>query len=249
MIKPSKAIFISDEPEKKFNELKENLSINMNKYSSIKKACEINDAIFDEIAKNFNFKAEKGISKYILKRFKQFKVKKAYDPIVANNNMKIHPKPRNKKLKRGFLILDFGCKVNKYCSDMTRTIFLGRANDYEKSLYNLVLNCEKKCIKKLRINMNFCDLDLYARLLLKNYKMHFKHSLGHGLGKKVHENPRINAVSPDKVLKKQFIAIEPGIYFKEKNKEIGIRIEDTVYIGNKVEVVSKSSKEFIEVDI
>ena len=220
----------------------------MSKYSSIKKACEINDIIFDEIAKNFDFKTEKEISKYILKRFKQFKVKKAYDPIVSNNNMKIHPRPRNKKLKKGFLILDFACKVNNYCSDMTRTIFLGKANNHEKYLYNLVLNCEKKCIKKLKINMNYCDLEIYSRILLKNYKMHFKHSLGHGLGKKVHDAPRINALSSDKVSKKQFITIEPGIYFKEKGKEIGIRIEDTVYIGNEIEVLSRCSKKLIEAE-
>ena len=106
----------------------------MSKYSSIKKACEINDIIFKDLVKNFNFKTEKEISKYILKRFKEFKVKKAYDPIVANNNMKIHPKPRNKKLTKGFLLLDFGCKHNNYCSDMTRTIFLGKANNHEKYL-------------------------------------------------------------------------------------------------------------------
>ena len=220
----------------------------MSKYSSIKKACEINDIIFKDLVKNFNFKTEKEISKYILKRFKEFKVKKAYDPIVANNNMKIHPKPRNKKLTKGFLLLDFGCKHNNYCSDMTRTIFLGKANNHEKYLYNLVLNCEIKCIKKLKLNMNYCDLEIYSRLLLKDYKMHFKHNLGHGLGKKIHENPRINAISADKVSKKQFITIEPGVYFKEKNKEIGIRIEDTVYIGNKIEILSKSSKKFISLN-
>src|SRR3989344_2830846 len=101
------------------------------KLESIKKACEINDIIFKEIINNFNFKTEKNVDKYIKKRFKQFKVKQAYKPIVANNYSKIHPVPRNKKLTRGFLLLDFGCKYNDYCSDMTRTIFLGTPHKEE----------------------------------------------------------------------------------------------------------------------
>ncbi|MEK6932744.1 MAG: M24 family metallopeptidase [Nanoarchaeota archaeon] len=218
----------------------------MGKYNSVKKACETNDIIFKEIVNNFNFRTEKDISNYILKKFKQFKVKKAYDPIVANNSIIIHLKPRNKKLERGFLILDFACKVNGYCSDVTRTLFIGKANSYEKMLYNLVLNCQRKCISKLKLNYSYADLEIYARVLLKNYKMFFVHSLGHGLGKKVHGSPVISVISKDKVTKGQFITIELGIYFKDK-KEIGIRVEDTIYIGNKVEVLSKSSKKLIEI--
>jgi len=219
----------------------------MNKVNSIKKACEINDIIFKEIINNFNFKTEREIFNYIKKRFKDFKVKQAYDSIVANNSRIIHPKPRNKRLKRGFLILDFGCKYNNYCSDMTRTIFLGSSDKNDKYLYNLVLKCQIKCIKKLKINYPYCDLDLYSRILLKNYKPYFIHSLGHGVGKKIHENPRINTISRDKIKKNDVITIEPGIYFKNNKKEIGIRIEDTIHIGNKINILSKSSKQLIKI--
>src|SRR3989344_4891001 len=156
----------------------------MKKYNSIKRACEINDLIFKEITNNFNFKTEKEISNYILKGFKDFSVKKAYDPIVANNNSIIHPKPRNKTLKKGFLILDFGCKYNEYCSDMTRTLFIGKINDNDKRLYNLLLDCQKKCISKIKLGMLYCDLEIYSRNLLKNFKPYFLHSLGHGVGRK-----------------------------------------------------------------
>ena len=219
----------------------------MSKLSSIKRACKINDIVFNEIIKNFNFKTEKQISDYIKKRFKDFNVKHAFPSIVANNSKTIHAKPRNKKLKRGFLILDFGCKHNGYCSDMTRTIFLGNPNKFEKILYNLVLGCEKKCINKLRIGMNYCDLDLYARILLKNYKQYFTHNLGHGLSKKIHDLPKIGIVSNDEVKKNDIITIEPGIYFKLGNKEKGIRIEDNVYIGNKIRILSKASKKLISI--
>ncbi len=217
------------------------------KYKSIKRACEINDIIFKEIVNNFNFKTEKEISDYIKKRFRDFKVKKAYDPIVSNNSLQIHPKPRNKRLAHGFLIFDFGSKYQGYCSDMTRTIFIGKADSYERRLYNLVLNCQKKCLTKIKLNMNYCDLEIYARILLKSYKQFLVHSLGHGVGKKVHEQPKINIISNDKIKKDTIIAIEPGIYFKDKKKEVGIRVEDTVYIGNKIEILSKSPKNLIEV--
>lgn len=220
----------------------------MNKLDSIKKACEINDVIFKEIINNFSFKTEKDVDNFIRKRFHDFKVKQAYPPIVANNNSIIHPKPRNKKLQRGFLLLDFGCKYNDYCSDMTRTLFLGIPDNREKMIYNLVLNCQNKCIKKLKINYPYCDLELYARILLKNYKQYFLHSLGHGVSKKIHDLPRVSIVSGDKVKKNQIITIEPGIYFKDK-KDVGIRIEDTIYIGNKIEILSKSNKKLIALEL
>ena len=105
----------------------------MNKLKAIKKACKINDIIFNEIIKNFNFKTEKDIEKFILKRFMDFNVKKAYPPIVANNNSVIHAKLRNKRLEKGFLVMDFGCRYGGNASDMTRTIFLGKANKKEKN--------------------------------------------------------------------------------------------------------------------
>lgn len=217
----------------------------MDKYRKIKRACEINDSIFKEVLTNFNFKTEKDVKTYILKRFKDFKVKKAFPPIVANNCSEIHPKPMGKKLERGFLILDFGCKYGGYCSDMTRIIFLGKAIKKEKEIYNILLNCQKKCIKNLKVGSYCSELDFYARSLLKDYKRYFLHSLGHGLGVKIHENPRISSTSQDKIKKMDFITIEPGIYIKN----IGIRIEDTIYVGDKIEILTKSNKNLIEVKL
>src|SRR3989338_6195559 len=116
----------------------------MSKYLSIKKACEITDTIFNEIVDNFDFMTEKEIERYILKRFRDFKVKKAYPPIAANNSSVIHAKPRNKTLKNGFLILDFAAKCNGYCADMTRTLHMGRASAGERKLYNLVRTCQQR---------------------------------------------------------------------------------------------------------
>jgi len=122
----------------------------MSKKSCIAKACQITDSIFKEIFTNFDFKTEKDIERFILKRFRQLKVKQAYPPIVANNTAIIHAKPRNKKLSRGFLVLDFGCKYKGWCSDITRTMFIGTPTKQERKLYNLILNCQKKSIKKVK---------------------------------------------------------------------------------------------------
>ncbi len=218
----------------------------MSKYSSIKKACKIDDLIFDEIVCNFKFRTEKDVADFILKRFKQLKVKSAFPPIVANNNWEIHPKPRKSKLRKGFLILDFGCKLRGYCSDLTRTIFLGKPNAFEKRLYGLVLKCQIESVKSIKVGMRYRDLDLNARKMLKHYRKYFVHSLGHGVGKKIHEKPAIGRNSDDNCMKNYFITIEPGIYLPEK---FGVRIEDTIFIGERIEILTTAGRDLICVEI
>ncbi len=222
----------------------------MEKLSSIRKACEINDLIFREIIENFIFKTEKELVKYILKRFRHFEVQKAYAPIVANNNSVIHAKPRIHKFTRGFLVLDFGCKFNGWCSDMTRTIFIGKANLEEKKLYDLVLNCQVKCASKVSSGVSCFELEVLSRRLLGDYRKYYAHRLGHGIGRKVHEKPDFGSLSIDILKEGDFVTIEPGIYIKDKKKDFGIRIEDTIYVGkNGNEILCKSSKKLIEVSM
>lgn len=218
----------------------------MDKYSSTKKACRITDSIFQDILNNFHFKTEKEIVDFILKRFKQLNVKKAFPPIVANNHARIHPKPRKKKLERGFLILDLGCKWRGYCSDMTRTIFLGEPSAAEKRLYALVLRCQEKSIARIQPEISYKQLDADARKALGIYKKYFVHSLGHGVGRKIHNKPAISRNSDDVARRGDFITIEPGIYIPGK---LGIRIEDTLFIGKRVEVLTKSRKDLVCVSI
>ncbi len=221
----------------------------MGKLESIRKACEINDLIFREIVENFNFKTEKKLTSYILKRFKDFDVQKAYSPIVANNNSIIHAKPRAHKFTNGFLVLDFGCKVNGWCSDMTRTIFMGRANSDERKLYNLVLNCQLKCAFKVKAGVSCFELEVLSRRLLGDYRKYYSHRLGHGIGRKVHEKPEFGSLSVDILKENDFVTIEPGIYIKNKKKNFAIRIEDTIYVGkNRSEILCNSSKKLIEIE-
>lgn len=216
----------------------------------IRKACEINDKVFSEVVrglKNGSLKTEKAVYRFILKRFRDFGVGYSYKPIVANNVPEIHPTPRDKPLERGFLILDFGARVNGACSDMTRTLFLGKANKKEKSLYDKVLRCQEKCVAKIKSGVKCKELDEFSRKLLGNYRKYFTHSLGHGLGYRVHQKPKISPKS-DKILEDgDFVTIEPGIYIAEKS--LGIRIEDTVLVEKSgYKVLSKAPKNLIEID-
>ncbi len=222
----------------------------MRKLNSIRRACEINDLIFSEIVKNFRFRTEKELASYILKRFRDFGVQKAYAPIVANNNSVIHAKPRDYKLVRGFLVLDFGCQVNGWCSDMTRTIFIGKANLTEKKLYNLVLNCQLKCASKVEVGASCFELEVLSRRLLGNYRKYYSHRLGHGVGRKIHEKPEFGSLSIDVLKRGDVVTIELGIYLKNRKKDFGIRIEDTILVTlHGSEILCRSPKNLIELKL
>ncbi len=222
----------------------------MGKIESIRRACEINDLIFNEIVGNFRFKTEKELASYILKRFRDFGVRKAYAPIVANNNSIIHAKPRARKFTRGFLVLDFGCKLNGWCSDMTRTIFIGCADSNEKKLYSLVLNCQLKCVSRVKAGVSCFDLEVLSRRLLGDYRKYYSHRLGHGVGRKIHEQPEFGSLSIDILKSGDVFTIEPGIYIRESEKNFAIRIEDTILVKSSgYEVLCRSPKKLIELKI
>lgn len=211
------------------------------KYESIKKACQITDEIFSKIIKR-KFETEIELAEFIIKEIKSRGLKMAFKPIVAASNSEIHHEPTNSKLK-GFVVIDFGVKYKEYCSDMTRTVFYGKASKEDKKLYELLKSVQENTIKKITIGMNGGDLDQYARDSLGKYSKYFKHSLGHGVGKKVHSGKVLYFKRKSKINKGCFITIEPGIYFNNK----GLRIEDTIYVGNKIEILTKSTKKLVEI--
>jgi len=206
----------------------------MEKY--VKKACDISSEILNDCIKNIpNFKTEKDIYLYLIRETRKRKLRLAFKPIVANNNPEIHAKPRDIKLKKGFLIIDFGVKYKGYCSDITRTVYLGNPSKREEDIYNLVLDVQKNSIRKIKPNVKCFDVDGYARKSFGRYKKYFLHSLGHGVGKKVHKSPKISPKSKNLFKKGQIFTIEPGLYFKNK---FGIRIEDTIILKEKPEILS-----------
>ncbi len=218
------------------------------KLTSIKKACELADSIFEKLIKKLKqkeFTTEKQIANFINREIWKADAKKSFPTIVASgtNAVNWHHKPTTKKLRKGFCVIDFGVKVNEYCGDMTRTIYFGKASKTEKRIYSIVKKTNEKAIKKIKAKINAKELYLFAKKSLGAYALYFGHGLGHGLGKKVHSNPRIS--KKDAILKKgDIITIEPGVYIP---RVLGIRIEDDILVKARgYRVLSKSSKKLIE---
>lgn len=172
----------------------------------------------------------------------------AFDVIAVSGKASAlpHGVPRNLKLENGFLTMDFGAKVDGYCSDMTRTVVIGRADSEMKRLYNTVLEAQKAALEVLCEGFSCADADKTARDIINGagYEGCFGHSLGHGVGRYIHEEPRLSSKA-DGILKVgNVVTVEPGIYIEGK---YGCRIEDMVAITEKgIHNFTKSKKELIE---
>ncbi len=159
-----------------------------------------------------------------------------------------HGVPRNCKLEKGFLTMDFGAVYKGYCSDMTRTVCIGKADDDMKRMYNTVLEAQLKAIEGIHHGINSRDADAIARdhIYAMGYKGYFGHSLGHGVGMDVHEAPSVSPVGKGKELTTgHVVTCEPGIYIEGK---YGVRIEDMLlFYPDKVVDITKTAKELIEI--
>lgn len=175
----------------------------------------------------------------------------AFDTIAVSADASAlpHGTPRNVKLGRGFLTMDFGAKYNGYCSDMTRTVVIGKADDEIKKLYNTVLNAQLSAIDFLRAGCDAGEADKVARDIIDavpEYKGAFGHSLGHSVGLFVHERPVLSFKAfGSKLNAGEIVTVEPGIYLFGK---YGCRIEDMVEIlDGGVYNFTNSTKELIEI--
>ncbi len=159
-----------------------------------------------------------------------------------------HGTPRNCKLKNGFLTMDYGAKVDGYCSDMTRTVVIGKADSDMKKLYNTVLKAQRAALEFLRAGVDAGEADKIARDIIcsnEEYKDAFGHSLGHSVGLFVHERPMLSPRAFGRKLRvSEILTVEPGIYLFGK---YGCRIEDMVAIEeNGVYNFTHSPKDLIE---
>jgi Xaa-Pro aminopeptidase len=215
---------------------------NKDELKQIKKACFISDEIFSSIIFSFkNFKTESDIVSFISSETYKKGCTLSFGPIIASgkNSSIPHHIPTTKKLQKGFLVMDFGVKYNNYCSDITRTIYIGNPTKKEKEIYNKILKCQLKILSIIKPNESTKIIDKISRDLIGDYP----HSLGHGLGIDVHELPNLNQKNDYKIKKGMVLAIEPGHYIPKK---YGIRIEDDIYITDKgCEILTKSTKALI----
>ena len=198
----------------------------------IKKACSITDRIMKNCISNFKaFSSEQDVITFLQDNFKKEGCIPSFDPIVASGaNAAIpHYKPEG-KLKKGFCIMDFGIIYKGYCSDMTRTIYLGKPSAREIEIYKKVLDAQENAISNLKSGKPIKDIDKEMRKIMGRYSRYFFHNPGHGLGVEVHEMPNLPRYSKAKLKENNVITIEPGIYIPNK---LGIRIEDDIVITKK----------------
>jgi Xaa-Pro aminopeptidase len=148
----------------------------------------------------------------------------------------------------GFVVLDYGVVLDGYCSDMTRTVHLGKASEASRTLYRAVLEAQLAAISVVHAGVTAGEVDRAARQELKRAKLdrYFTHSTGHGVGLEIHEVPRLAAGSDAVLLPGMVITIEPGVYLPGK---CGIRIEDMLLVTERgYEVLTPVGKELLELN-
>ena len=173
----------------------------------------------------------------------------AFDTISVSGDASSlpHGTPRNVLLRDGFLTMDFGAKFDGYCSDMTRTIVIGKADAEIKKVYNTVLSAQLAALEYLKPGADCGEADKIARDIINaEYDGTFGHSLGHSVGLFIHESPRLYSRGFGRKLNVgEILTVEPGIYLFGK---YGCRIEDMVAITEKgIHNFTHSTKELIEI--
>jgi Xaa-Pro aminopeptidase len=173
----------------------------------------------------------------------------SFETIVASGLRSALPHGRASAAKlprRGFVTLDFGVILNGYCSDMTRTVYLGKPKASERAAYESVLEAQQAAVAAVASGISCAEVDEAARSVLRKAGLAeaFSHSTGHGLGLEIHEPPRIGAEETARLLPGMVITIEPGIYLAGR---FGIRIEDMVAVTrNGGQVLTPAPKALIE---
>jgi Xaa-Pro aminopeptidase len=183
-----------------------------------------------EIEKNLRQKGSEGVP---------------FEIIVASgpNSALPHARPTEKTICSGEpVLIDIGARIDGYCSDLSRTLFLGRANKTFQKIYGIVHQAQAIAIERVRSEMAASQAEQLSRSVIEQagYGDAFGHGLGHGVGLAVHEFPRIGLSSSDPLVDGMVFTIEPGIYLAGQG---GVRIEDMVVLENgKARVLTKATK-------
>lgn len=174
----------------------------------------------------------------------------SFDTIAASglNSAMPHAVPTDKKLEEGdFLTMDFGCIHQGYCSDMTRTVIIGHANDRQRNVYETVLAAQRAALEGIRPGMTGKEIDALARNVIteNGFGSYFGHSLGHSVGLEIHEKPCFSPGDESLIKPGMVITVEPGIYIEDLG---GVRIEDVVVITEDgCRNLTHSPKELMEI--
>jgi Xaa-Pro aminopeptidase len=187
--------------------------------------------------------SEEEIAAWITREITAAGAKLSFPVIVGSglHSLDPHAQPTGKRLRSGEqVVVDLGAKYRGYCSDLTRTFFVGRPTAKYRHLFRIVKTAQQQAIAAVRDGAMCREIDITAREYLKRYCYKlcqisekkcpgdcFIHTTGHGVGVKIHQSPRISMKSRQKLKAGMVITIEPGIYVKDWG---GIRIEDMVLV-------------------
>ena len=214
---------------------------------SIKKACKITDDCYNYILNYIKpGMTEKQIAREIDDYYYKHAEGTSFDTIVASgeNSSKPHAIPTDRQIQeKDIITIDMGCKVNGYCSDMTRTFFVGEVPEEIKPIYDLVLKNQLQTLNDMKENFN---TKLLSKMVDNDFRLNnydLIHALGHGVGLDIHEAPTISIRSENMLKENMVVTDEPGIYVAGK---FGVRIEDTVLVGKGgSEPLTKSNKDYV----
>lgn len=173
----------------------------------------------------------------------------SFEPIIAfgKNASNPHHEADESVGKTGdCVVIDIGGLKNAYASDMTRTVFIGEINEFQREIYNIVKEANLRGIMASKPGARMCDVDNAVRNYIeeRGYGRYFTHRAGHSIGIEDHEPGDVSASNSSIIKVGQIFSVEPGIYIPEKN--IGVRIEDLVLITeNGCEILNKFTKDLI----
>ncbi len=201
----------------------------------MKKSAKIASQILTAMMSRFKeFKTEADVVAFLAYETHKHGCSFAFPPIVASgvHSALPHYRPSGSTLLKGFCVIDFGVQYRGYCSDISRTVFIGSPTKRDKEIYNRVLGAQEAAIDTCHEGVCASDLLSCARAALGNLQEKFIHGLGHGVGLEVHEMPSLHGKY---ILQRgMVITIEPGVYIQGKG---GVRIEDDLYVGKRRSVV------------
>jgi Xaa-Pro aminopeptidase len=203
---------------------------------AIREAQAITEAVFEELPEWLTpgVTEREVAASIIFAHLKRGAERMSFDPIIAfgANASLPHARPGQRVLSNHDVVLvDFGCVVNGYASDMSRTLTIGTPPVGFHEAYDSVRKAQEAAVAVAVSGMSASDLDAVARdrLSKDGYGDAFSHSLGHGIGLDTHEWPRVGRTSTDSLPERCVVTIEPGVYFPDR---FGIRIEDMILLGN-----------------
>jgi Xaa-Pro aminopeptidase len=175
----------------------------------------------------------------------------SFDTIVASGERSALPHGRaGERILQAneFVKMDFGAYYKGYCSDITRTVVLGKPSVKHKEIYDIVHEAQLNCLNNLKPGMTGSEGDALARDVISQYGYgdHFGHGTGHSLGLEIHESPRLSKLDPTILKTGMVVTVEPGIYLPGFG---GVRIEDDVVLTDTgIKILTHSTKDFLTID-